>query len=174
MKMNNDSGICGIYKITKKDTGQIYIGLSENIEDRWYNHIHSPSLKHSYIDRAIYKHGEDKFYLEIIEEVPNNRHLLMEREAYWVAHYNTYEDDFHYNLTPGGDFNPAKVPEIAEKYQNQYLDVNIPQNPEKKCQRQNLARITLCMVRNTHQKPKKRCQVLKILLDIFVLAKKRH
>lgn len=113
--MKNDSGTCGIYKITRKDTGQAYIGLSENIEDRWYNHIHSPSLKHSYIDRAIYKHGEDKFHLEIIEELPNDRALLMEREEYWIAHYNTYEDDFHYNLTPGGDFCPMKIPEIAAK-----------------------------------------------------------
>ena len=115
MTMKNNSGTCGIYKITHKDTGRAYIGLSENIEDRWYRHTHSPSLKHSYIDRAIKKHGGDKFHLEIIEEFPNDRDLLMKREAYWVEYYNTYKDDFHYNLTPGGDFNPSKVPDIAKK-----------------------------------------------------------
>lgn len=113
--MKNNSGTCGIYKITRKDTGQLYIGLSENIEKRWYNHIHRPALKHSYIDRAIKKYGANRFNLEIIEELPNDRALLMEREEYWVAHYNTYEDDFHYNLTPGGDFNPMKAPDIAAK-----------------------------------------------------------
>ena len=115
MTMKNNSGTCGIYKITHKDTGRAYIGLSENIEDRWYRHTHSPSLKHSYIDRAIKKHGGDKFHLEIIEELPNDRDLLMKREAYWVEYYNTYKNDFHYNLTPGGDFNPSKVPDIAKK-----------------------------------------------------------
>lgn len=34
-----DPGTCGIYKITRKDTEQAYIGLSENIEKRWYDHI---------------------------------------------------------------------------------------------------------------------------------------
>ena len=115
MMMKNDSGTCGIYKITRKDTGQAYIGLSENIERRWYDHTHSPQLKHSYIDRAIKKYGADRFDLEIIEELPNDRDLLTEREAYWVKYYNTYKDDFHYNLTPAGDFSPMKVPEIAAK-----------------------------------------------------------
>lgn len=115
MRMNDDSGTCGIYKITRKDTEQAYIGLSENIERRWYEHIHKPQLKHSYIDRAIKKYGADRFDLEIIEELPNDRNLLMEREAYWVKYYNTYKDDFHYNLTPAGDFSPMKVPEIAAK-----------------------------------------------------------
>lgn len=115
MMMKNDSGTCGIYKITRKDTGQAYIGLSENIERRWHEHTHNPSLKHSYIDRAIHKYGEDKFYFEIVEELPNDRALLMEREAYWVAYYDTYKSEFHYNLTPGGDFNPAKLPEVQAK-----------------------------------------------------------
>lgn len=106
---------CGIYKITRKDTGQCYIGLSEDIEKRWYDHIHRPNLKHSYIDRAIRKYGTDKFDLEIVEELPNDRLLLMEREEYWVNKYNTYQDDFHFNLTPGGDFNPAKLPEVQAK-----------------------------------------------------------
>lgn len=93
----------------------MYIGLSEDIEDRWYSHIYRPNLKHSYIDRAIRKYGADKFDLEIVEELPNDRPLLMEREEYWVAYYNTYEDDFHYNLTPGGDVCPTKLPEVRAK-----------------------------------------------------------
>ena len=110
-----DHDTCGIYKITRKDTEQAYIGLSENIERRWYEHTHKPNLKHSYIDRAIKKYGADRFDLEIIEELPSDRDLLMEREAYWVKYYNTYKDDFHFNLTPGGDFSPSKDPEISKK-----------------------------------------------------------
>ena len=109
--MKNNSGTCGIYKITHKDTGRAYIGLSENIEDRWYRHTHSPSLKHSYIDRAIKKHGGDKFHLEIIEELPNDRDLLMKREAYWVEYYNTYKNDFHTELLKA--LNSASLPLLA-------------------------------------------------------------
>ena len=96
---------CGIYKITHKDTGQSYIGLSKNIEDRYYKHSHRHNMD-SRIDRAMDKYGADKFYLEIIEELPYDIHLLMEREKHWIAHYNTYEDDFHFNLTPDGDVPP--------------------------------------------------------------------
>lgn len=106
---------CGIYKITKKDTRQMYVGLSEGIEDRWYGHIYSSNLKCSYVDRAIKKYGADKFDLEIIEELPNDRPLLMKREKYWIAYYNTYENNFHYNLSPGGDFSPSKLPKVKAK-----------------------------------------------------------
>ena len=104
----------------------MYIGLSEDIEKRWYDHMHSPSIKYSRIDRAIRKHGVDKFDLEIIEELPNDRTLLMKREEYWVAHYNTYEDDFHYNLTPGGDFAPSKLPEVQAKMSKALSGENHP------------------------------------------------
>lgn len=93
----------------------MYIGLSENIDKRYREHANGKDIKHSRIDRAIRKHGEDKFDLEIIEELPNDRTLLMEREAYWVSHYDTYEDKNHFNLTPGGDFNPMKLPEVRAK-----------------------------------------------------------
>ena len=93
----------------------MYIGLSENIERRYREHTNGNDMKSSRIDRAMVKYGEDKFDLEIIEELPNDRTLLMEREEYWVAYYSTYEDKNHYNLTPGGDFCPMKAPEIAAK-----------------------------------------------------------
>lgn len=118
---------CGIYKITRKDTGQMYIGLSENIEKRYREHANGKDMKHSRIDPAMVKHGTDKFNLEIIEELPNDRALLMKREEYWVSHYNTYKDKNHYNLTPGGDFNPMKVPEIAAKISGEN---NIMKSPE--------------------------------------------
>lgn len=103
---------CGIYMIKRKDTGQMYIGQSVDIERRWRQHIRKGNDK-SYIDKAINKHGQDNFILIIIEEVSKKQ--LNNREQYWINYYNTYKDDMNYNLTPGGDFNPMKVPEIAQK-----------------------------------------------------------
>lgn len=123
---------CGIYKITRKDTGQMYIGLSEGIEDRWYGHIYSSNLKCSYVDRAIKKYGADKFDLEIIEELPNDRPLLMKREKYWIAYYNTYENDFHYNLSPGGDFSPSKLPKVKAKISKAHKGKKIPEEIKEK------------------------------------------
>lgn len=123
---------CGIYKITRKDTGQMYIGLSENIEKRYREHANGKDMKHSRIDPAMVKHGTDKFNLEIIEELPNDRHLLMKREEYWIAHYNTYGNDFHYNLTPGGDFNPAKLPEVQAKISKSMSGRKLSQKTKEK------------------------------------------
>lgn len=105
---------CGIYMIKNKETGQIYIGQSINIEQRWREHC-SFNKNSSYIDKAIHKNGKNKFNLYIIAELPNNEEILLKHEKYWIKFYNTFKNRFHYNLTPGGDFNPMNIPEIAKK-----------------------------------------------------------
>lgn len=94
---------CGIYMIKRKDTGQMYIGQSVDIERRWNEHV-SKGKNESYIDKAINKHGQDNFILMTIEEVSKKQ--LNDREQYWIKYYNTYNDVNHYNLSPGGDVNP--------------------------------------------------------------------
>lgn len=97
----------GIYKITNVKTGQMYIGQSVTIKTRWRQHknaltkgIHyNPFLQNSWN-----KHGEENFVFELIEKINrNDKDKLNEREKYWIKYYNTFESDFHYNLTPGGD-----------------------------------------------------------------------
>lgn len=109
----------GIYKITNKETGQLYIGQSINIKKRFQDHIRGDGCPNSKIDCAIKKYKQDNFEFEIIEEfnkdTPFLNDVLNDSEQYYIAAYNTFNDDFHYNLTPGGDFNPMKVPKIAKK-----------------------------------------------------------
>lgn len=112
MTMKND--VCGIYMIENKKTKQRYIGQSIHIYQRWNEHINQPTT-YMRIDRAIKKHGADNFELKVICELEQDDDLLNEMEKYYIWKYNTYENDFHYNLTPGGDFSPMKVPEIAAK-----------------------------------------------------------
>lgn len=126
--MKND--ICGIYMIKNKKTGQRYIGQSIHIYQRWYEHI-KKSRFNTYIDRAINKHGADNFELKVICELEQDDDLLNEMEKYYVWKYNTYEDDFHYNLTPGGDFNPMKVSEIATKVSKALSGENNPMYGKK-------------------------------------------
>lgn len=92
---------CGIYMIKNKKTGQMYIGQSINIEQRFNEHCKSNCIEDSYIDRAINKHGKNNFNLIIVEKC--NRDILNEREKYWIQYYNTYKDAKHYNLSSGGD-----------------------------------------------------------------------
>ena len=85
---------CGTYMIRNKKTGQIYIGQSTNIERRFIQHRNPSPLD---VDIAI--QGADNFVFSVIEETSPDK--LNEREKYWIKHYNTYEDEHHYNTNAG-------------------------------------------------------------------------
>ena len=75
--------ISGVYSITNNVTGELYIGSSKNIKQRWYGHKclskwkQSPNLK-LYQDMAQY--GLGNFIFEVLEETAD----LKEREQYWI------------------------------------------------------------------------------------------
>ena len=70
MEVNNMTA--GVYLIFNKDTGQLYPGGSINIEERIEQHVTNPN-KGSYVDKAIQKHGWDRFGWVVLEET----------EPYW-------------------------------------------------------------------------------------------
>lgn len=88
--------------IENKNTGQRYVGQSIHIYQRWKEHINSSNMSMR-IDRAIKKHGAENFELKVICEIEQNDDLLNAMEEYYIWEYNTFEDDFHYNLTKGGE-----------------------------------------------------------------------
>lgn len=94
----------GIYKITNKISGHAYVGQSNNIERRFWQHVkYAESLNEEY-NNALYAamrtYGTDKFIFEVLEEVTNEEELNA-REIYWIAYYDTYKNG--YNETLGGD-----------------------------------------------------------------------
>ena len=107
--------ICGIYLITNTINGHMYVGQSIDIHRRWREHCALKDLDGSLVEKAIAKYGEDNFSFEIIITLENNTEKLNDAEREWVAILNTYEDKNHYNLTPGGDFCPSKLPEVRAK-----------------------------------------------------------
>ena len=69
----------------------------------------------------IDKYGDDNFIIEVIEECAFD--LLNERERYWIAFYDSTNDDIGYNINIGGqDLSGYKKieneQEIIEYYQN--------------------------------------------------------
>ena len=101
---------CGVYSITNKKTGKMYIGQSVNIERRFRQHINS-GKDYMYIDRAIKKHGEDAFDYNILLECDESK--LSDEEHKFIKLFGTYKKG--YNLTWGGEVSPMKCPEIVEK-----------------------------------------------------------
>lgn len=95
-----------IYKIVNDINNKIYIGQTVNtLKKRFSGHCcysKSDRSGNMYIKRAIHKYGKEHFKIELIEECSLEQ--LNEREKYWIAYYDSYNNG--YNLTTGGqDFN---------------------------------------------------------------------
>lgn len=104
--------ICGIYKITHRDSGKAYIGLSVDIYARWRQH--KSFAKHgrkSAIYSAMLKYGPEAFDFEVLEEC--DKSLLEDRERHWIAELKTATSG--YNLTLGGESNKEVSEETKKK-----------------------------------------------------------
>ena len=92
----------GIYKITRLKTGEIYIGKSVNIKDRWIQHAkscyHCGTISHSILHTTLEKDGIENFTWELLEKVPKDK--LGEKEKYWIEFYDS--KNFGLNEKAGG------------------------------------------------------------------------
>jgi group I intron endonuclease len=96
-----------VYRATNSVNGKVYIGQTvRTLKQRMMSHKQDAFNKHSslYFHRALRKYGFYSFIWEVIEECPNES-LLFEREIYWIAVYNSTNDEKGYNMSEGG-FNP--------------------------------------------------------------------
>ena len=79
----------GIYIITYIPTGEIYIGRSTDIANRWAEHVKSAfnlgTIAHSSLHTKMEEKGIWNFSFQILEEVPKEK--LNEREKYWINLY---------------------------------------------------------------------------------------
>lgn len=97
--MNNI--ICGIYMIQNKVNGNIYIGQSVDVYNRWKEHL--CALRGGYhfnnhLQRSWNKHNECDFEFSIVEECSEDK--LDDKEIYWISNCDSYNNG--YNQTKGG------------------------------------------------------------------------
>lgn len=95
------SPVCGIYKITNIETGEIYIGQSVNIADRFKNHIKCGLGINASSTNKLYnnmqQYGIWNFSFEILQKC--SRDKLNEKERFWIDTYSS--DKIGLNLTKG-------------------------------------------------------------------------
>ena len=87
----------GIYKITNKLNGKVYIGQSIDIDTRWRQHINTKD--DTLIHKSIQKYGAENFRFEILLECPVE--MLNDWERDMIALYDCISPN-GYNLTEGG------------------------------------------------------------------------
>ena len=96
---------CGIYMIQNLVNFKIYIGQSVNIEDRWGDHKErlrgNQNKPNKHLQSAWNKYGESNFEFTIICECDESQ--LNTKEIDYIAKLKTYDRDFGYNKTYGGE-----------------------------------------------------------------------
>lgn len=112
-----------IYQYVNKINGHMYIGLTNNPQRRYDEHwfsANNPNHKdyNQAIHKALRKHGKENFEFNILEDnIPDeNKQLLKEKEIYWIAKLNTYQNREHYNETPGGDLPGFNTIHLGENH----------------------------------------------------------
>lgn len=93
-----------VYKITNNNNGKYYIGKTNDLEKRWYNHVYCALVnkENTYFYNAIRKHGALNFSIKQIEEC-DTEELALEQEIFWINELNARERGIGYNMTNGGD-----------------------------------------------------------------------
>lgn len=92
-----------IYIIRNTVNTKVYVGQTTvSIKLRFQNHLSAARNGKDYIiGKAIRKYGENKFYIELLEECLEDE--LNEREVYWISYFNSTDSKFGYNRSIGGN-----------------------------------------------------------------------
>jgi group I intron endonuclease len=94
-----------VYKATNKINGKVYIGATtKSIKERIAHHIKDAfrnDRPKRYFQEALMKYGPDNFQFEEIDHAKTKEEMY-QKEDEWIAHYNSTDDRYGYNLNTGG------------------------------------------------------------------------
>jgi len=108
--------LCGIYCIESLIDGKKYIGLSKNIEKRFYSHknkLKNKNHPNDHLQSAYKKYGLDNFKFYIIEICDVSE--LQIKEIYYISKFNTLDNKIGYNQTSGGEGTQDKTDYVLNK-----------------------------------------------------------
>lgn len=92
----------GVYKITCKVNGKIYIGSSKNMHIRYNEHMsdfkigrNSPRMQNSWN-----KYGDENFTFEILETCEREKNIILEKEQFYLDKFESYDRNIGFNICP--------------------------------------------------------------------------
>ena len=119
--------IPGIYMITNKVTKKFYIGMSKDLQSRFYNYLNPRRLmvnRSSRIHKAILKYDYHNFSISILEFCTSSTSaFIRKREDYYIRlfkpQYNIARSSFNIDVTvPNLNFTVKKKEIIPFKIKN--------------------------------------------------------
>lgn len=103
-----------IYKIENTVNNKVYIGQTKDPNKRRRDHFRRlKNNKHEnpYLQVAWNKYGENNFTFEVIDEGENYNQL----EKYYIKKYKSNDNNYGYNILPGGEEPPIWKGESSYK-----------------------------------------------------------
>lgn len=96
-----------IYLLQNLTNGKVYVGKTEkSARERFEEHVKEAQRgSDRRLCQALRKHGRETFSVTVIEHVSDE--MSSDRERHWVAHYQSKNYQFGYNMTDGGEGAPG-------------------------------------------------------------------
>ena len=95
--------ICGIYSIYCLGNSKRYVGISNDIENRWVDHkskLRAGRHSNTHLQSAWKKYGESAFEFMVLQE--SEELLLGMLEVAWIRHYDAMNTKVGFNMNEGG------------------------------------------------------------------------
>lgn len=94
--------IAYVYTIFNTRNGKLYVGWTNNPQERWRKHRKNAGLRMPYfLYRAMAKEPE-AFEFKVLATYASETEA-MQAERYWVSYFRSNDDRFGYNMTEGGE-----------------------------------------------------------------------
>lgn len=116
-----------IYIIRNSVNQKVYVGQTRvSVNQRWKEHLRHASYGDQLINKAMNKHGVDKFWIEILEICSLD--VIDEREKYYIALYDSTDKSKGYNVSIGGltpQFEKPQLPveTLIDLYVNKFWSI---------------------------------------------------
>jgi group I intron endonuclease len=108
--------IHSIYKFTNRVNNKVYIGYTNNPQNRLRTHKHKSITSDTALYCAARKYGWDNFTFEVIYQSLDGDHCLNVMEEHFIKEYKSYVGmGFGYNMTFGADGQLNPTPETRYK-----------------------------------------------------------